>query len=67
MELIAVTHRCSAAFEIADVAAFIGNDQRAFKLSSLACVNAEVGGKLQRTSDAFGDVGKRTIAENSGV
>src|SRR5438552_6793728 len=67
MELIAVTHRRGTAFEIADVAAFVGNDERAFKLSGFTCVDTEVGGKLQRTPDALWDVGKRTIAENSGI
>src|SRR5262245_10446672 len=67
MELIAIAHWCSAAFEIADVAAFVGNDERAFKLSSLARVNPEVGGKLHRTSHALRAIGKRPIAANSGA
>src|SRR5262245_60096074 len=67
MKLIAIAHRCSAAFQIANVAAFVGNDERAFKLSRFACVDPKVRGKLQRTSHAFWDIGKRPITENSRI
>src|SRR5262249_55899556 len=67
MELIPITHRCSAALQITNVAAFVGDDERAFKLSRLACINTEIGGELQRTSHALWDIGKRTITENSRI
>src|SRR5262249_59104151 len=67
VKLIAIAHRRCTPLQITDVAAFVGNDERAFKLTRLAGVDTKVRGKLHRTSHALWDVGKRTIAENSTV
>ena len=43
MQLIFIAHRCGATLKIADVGAFIRNDQGTFKLPGVQCVNAKVG------------------------
>src|SRR5207247_7481271 len=44
VQLIAVAHRGSATFEVTDVAALIGDDQRAFELTRVPCVDSKIGG-----------------------
>ena len=67
MQLVFVAHGCGAAFEVADMTAFLGNDQRAFELSGIGGVDAEVGRQLHRTADAFGDVDEGAIGKNGRV
>ena len=43
MQLILIAHRRGAAFEIADIAALVGDDQRAFELASIFRIDAEIG------------------------
>ena len=43
MQLVFVALRRGAAFEIAHVSAFIGDDQRALELTGLPGVDAEIG------------------------
>src|SRR6185295_2786856 len=44
VQLVLVAHRRSATLEIADVTAFVRNDQRPLELAGLRRVDAEVGG-----------------------
>ena len=43
MQLVLIAHRRGAAFQIADISAFVGNDQRALKLSRVLRVDPEIG------------------------
>ena len=63
VELVVVAHGGGAAFEVADVRAFVGDDQGALKLAGVFGVDAEVGGQLHRAADALGDVAEGAIAE----
>jgi len=67
MKLVFVSHRSGAAFEVADVAAFLGNDQRAFKLTRVGCINAEIGRQLHWATHAFRDVDERSVTEDGPV
>ncbi len=67
MQLVFVPHGRRAAFQIADVAALIGDDQGALELAGVARVDAEVGGQLHRAAHALGDVDERAVAEDRGV
>src|SRR5690606_35413353 len=55
VELVLVPHGRGAAFEVADVAALVGDDQGALELPGLGFVDAEVGGQLHGAAHALGD------------
>src|SRR5436190_8624425 len=44
MELVLIAHRRRTAFQITDVCAFVGDDQRAFELTRVLRVDAEISG-----------------------
>jgi hypothetical protein len=67
VQLVLVTLRCGAAFEVADRAAFLGNDERALELPGVACVDAEVRGQLHRAFHPLGDIDKGAIREHRRV
>ena len=67
VELVLVAHRRGAAFEIADVAAFLGNDQRAFELARVLRIDAEIGRQLHRAAHAFGDVNEGAVRKDRAV
>ncbi len=67
MQLIAVAHRRRAAFNIADVAAFIGHQNGAFKLPGLFGVDAEIGRQLHRAADALRHIDKGAVRSHRGV
>ena len=67
MQLVGIAHGRGAAFEIADVAAFVGNDQGALKLTGLRSVNPKVGRKLHGATNSLGNITKRSIAEDRGI
>ncbi len=67
VELIFVAHRGGATFEVADVAAFVGDDEGAFELAGTGGVDAEIGRKLHRATDALGDVAEGAVAEHGAV
>jgi hypothetical protein len=67
VELVLITDRSGAAFEIADRRAFIHHDQGAFKLPGLGSINTEVSRKLHRAANALGHVHKRTVTEDGRV
>ena len=64
VQLIFITHRSGAAFEITHVTALIGNNEGALKLPRLSGVNSKIRTQLQRTPHPFGDIYKRAIAEH---
>ena len=67
MELVFVALRGRASFEVAHVAALVGNDKRPLKLSGSTFVDAEVRAQLHRALDALGDVAKRPVGEDRRV
>ena len=67
MQLVLVAHGGGAAFQIADVATLFGNDQRAFELAGVFRIDAEIGGKLHRASNAFWNVHEGSVGEDRGV
>jgi hypothetical protein len=67
VELVFVAHRRGAAFEIADIAALVGHDQRAFELAGIFRVDAEIGGQLHRAAHAFGDVDEGAVGKDRAV
>ena len=67
VQLMFVAHRRRAAFEIAHVRAFFGDDQRPLELSGSLRVDAEVGRQLHRAAHALRDVGERTVGKHSRV
>ncbi len=67
VELVLVTHRRGAAFEIADVAALFGDDQCALELAGVFGINAEIGRQFHRTADALGDVDEGAVGEDRSV
>ena len=67
MQLVLVAHRCCATLQVADVSVVVGNDKRTLKLSSVACVDAEVGAKLHRAAHALGNVYERAVREDGAV
>ena len=67
VQLVLVAHRRRAAFEIAHVRAFLGDDQRALELSGPLRVDAEVGRQLHRAAHALRDVGERSVGEHRRV
>jgi len=54
VQLVLVPHGGGAAFEIADIAAFIGDDQGPFELAGVFRVYPEVGGQFHGAADALG-------------
>ena len=67
VQLVLVAHRRRAAFEVADVRPFLGDDQRPLELAGVLGVDAEVRGQLHRAAHALGDVAERAVAEDRRV
>ena len=67
MKLVFVAHGGGAAFQVAYVAAFVGDDEGPLELARVSGVDPEIGGKLYGAPDALGYVTEGTIAENRGV
>ena len=64
MELVLVAHRRRATFEIGDVAALVGDDQRALELPGVLRVDAEVGRQFHRAVNAGRDVDERPVGKD---
>ena len=64
MQLVLVAHRRGAAFEIADVGALVGDDQRALELAGVLLVDAEIGRQLHRAAHARRHVDERAVGEH---
>ncbi len=67
VQLVLVAHRRGAAFEIADVGALVGDDQRALELAGVALVDAEIGRQLHRAAHARRHVDERAVGEHRRV
>ena len=67
MQLVLVALRRGAAFEIADVGALVGNDQRALELAGVALVDAEIGRQLHRAAHARRHIDERAVGEHRRV
>ena len=67
MQLVFVADGRSAAFEVADIGALVGDDQRSFELAGVRRVNTEVGGQLHRAADPLGHIDERPVREHSRV
>src|SRR5262249_6661034 len=64
LQLVGITHGRGTAFEIADVAAFLRNDQGALELTGLRGVDAKISRELHRTAHSLGNVAERAVAED---
>ena len=67
MQLVFVPHGGGAAFEVAYVAAFFGDDQGTFELAGVGGVNPEVGGQFHGAANALRDVNEGAVGEYGGV
>ena len=67
VELIFIVRRGGTPFEITDIRALFGHNQRALELARLFVIDAEIGGKFHGGSDAFGHIDKRPIRKDSGI
>ena len=67
VELVFIAHRGSATFEVTDIASVVADDERAFKLSRVAGVDAEVGGEFHGAAHAFGNIDKTSVGEHGRV
>ena len=67
VQLVLVALRRGAAFEVADLAAGLGDDQRALELAGVARVDAEVRRQLHRAAHAGRDVDERAVGEHGRV
>ena len=67
VQLVFIAHWRRAAFQVADMAAFFGNDQRALELPGIGGIDSEIGRQLHWATHAFGNVDKRPVAEDGGV
>ena len=67
MQLMRIALGGGAAFQIADVGTFFGNDQRPFELARVFGIDPEIGGQFHRAAHAFGDVNEGTIREDRTV
>ncbi len=67
MQLILVTHGRSTTFKVGDIRVIVGHDQRAFKLTGIASVDAEIAAQLHRASHTFGNIHETAVAEHRGV
>ena len=67
VELVLVAHRRGAAFEIGDVGALLGDDQRALELAGIPLIDAEIGRQLHRAAHALGHVDEGAVGEDRRV
>ncbi len=64
VKLVLVALGRRAAFEIADVGALVGDDQRALELAGVLLVDAEIGRQLHRAAHARRHVDERAVGEH---
>ena len=67
VQLVLVAHRRGAAFEVADVAALVGDDQGALELAGVLGIDAEIGRQLHRAADALGHVDEGAVGKDRAV
>ncbi|MOA31745.1 hypothetical protein D3C78_1529190 [compost metagenome] len=61
VQLVAVTHRGRTAFDIADIAAFIGDQDGALELAGFGGVDTEIGRQFHRTAHALRHVNEGAV------
>ena len=64
VQLVVVTLRCGATFEVADIRSFVGDDQRALKLAGIFSVDAEIRRQFHRTTGAGRNVDERPVRKD---
>ena len=64
VQLVLVAHRRGAAFEVGNVGALVGDDQRALELAGVLLVDAEIGRELHRAAHARRHVDERAVGEH---
>ena len=67
VQLVLVAHRRRAAFEVAHVAALVGDDQRALELAGIGRVDAEIGGQLHRAAHALRHIDEGAVGEDGRI
>ena len=67
MKLVFIALGRGAAFQIADIATFVGDDQGALELARLRGIDAEIGGELHRAAHALGHIDKSTVGKHRRV
>ena len=67
MELVLVTHRGGAALHVAELRAFVGDDERTFELSGARRIDAEITRQFHRALHAFRDIAERAVGKDGGV
>jgi len=67
VELVLVAHGGGAAFQVAYVAALIGDDKGPLELAGHGGVDAEIGGQLHRAAYPLGDIDEGAVAEDRRV
>ena len=67
VKLVFITHRCGTSFEIGNVTSIVTDDESALKLTSVACIDAEIGGEFHGTTHALGNIDERTVGEDCTV
>src|SRR5690606_4473324 len=64
MQLVLVALRRRAAFQIGDVGALLGDDQRTVELAGILLVDAEIGRQFHRATYALRDEDERSVGED---
>ena len=67
VELAGLPHGSGTAFQVADVAAFLGDDEGPLELAGLLGVDSEVGHQLNGAAGTLRNVGEGPVAEHGGV
>ena len=67
VQLVAIAYRRRTAFDIAHVAAFVGDQNGAFELAGFFRVDAEIGRQLHRAAYAFGHIDKGAVGRHRRV
>ncbi len=67
MQLVRRSLGCRASFEVADVRALVGDDQRPLELAGVGRVDPEVGRQLHRAPHALRHVHERPVGEDGRV
>ena len=67
MQLVLVAHRSRAPLHVADIGAFVGNDQRTLELARPGRIDPEISAQLHRAVHPLGNIAKRPVRENGRV
>ena len=67
MQLVFVTHRGGASFEITDISILIGDDESTLELPYALRIDAKVGAEFHGATYPFGNIDKGTIGKDGAV